>query len=78
MKHAQEASGISAKDRQRAAKLAKTLSKTVEYAPFWVRMLSAMCLGVGMMIGYKRIVKTLGERLGNVHLTPRKERPPRW
>jgi PiT family inorganic phosphate transporter len=33
-------------------------------------MLSALCLGIGTMIGYKRIVKTLGERLGNVHLTP--------
>ena len=33
-------------------------------------MLSALCLGLGTMIGYKRIVKTLGERLGNVHLTP--------
>lgn len=36
----------------------------------WVRLLSAICLGVGTMFGYKRIVKTLGERLGNVHLTP--------
>ena len=33
-------------------------------------MLSALCLGLGTMISYKRIVKTLGERLGNVHLTP--------
>jgi inorganic phosphate transporter, PiT family len=32
--------------------------------------LSAVCLGVGTMIGYQRIVKTLGERLGNVHMTP--------
>jgi PiT family inorganic phosphate transporter len=70
LKHAEGAKGISAQDKQTADKLAKTLSKTVEYAPFWVRMLSALCLGVGTMIGYKRIVKTLGERLGNVHLTP--------
>src|ERR1700689_4612985 len=33
-------------------------------------MLSALCLGIGTMIGYKRIVKTLGERLGKIHLTP--------
>ena len=33
-------------------------------------MLSALCLGIGTMIGYKRIVTTLGERLGNIHLTP--------
>ena len=42
----------------------------MEYAPWWVRVLSAVCLGVGTMIGYRRIVTTLGERLGNVHLTP--------
>ena len=33
-------------------------------------MLSATCLGLGTMIGYKRIVHTLGERVGNTHLTP--------
>jgi inorganic phosphate transporter, PiT family len=35
-----------------------------------VRILSALCLGVGTMIGYQRIVTTLGQRLGKVHLTP--------
>ncbi len=33
-------------------------------------MLSALCLGVGTMIGYKRVVRTLGERLGKQHMTP--------
>jgi phosphate/sulfate permease len=33
-------------------------------------ILSALCLGVGTMIGYRRIVKTLGERLGKSHLVP--------
>jgi hypothetical protein len=42
----------------------------VEYAPWWVRILSAICLGLGTMIGYQRIVTTLGERLGRIHLTP--------
>ncbi len=46
------------------------LKPTVEYAPWWVRVLSALCLGVGTMVGYKRIVQTLGERLGKTHLTP--------
>lgn len=35
-----------------------------------VRILSALCLGVGTMIGYRRIVKTLGERLGRDRLVP--------
>ncbi|MDT8871513.1 inorganic phosphate transporter [Komagataeibacter rhaeticus] len=35
-----------------------------------VRLLSALCLGIGTMIGYRRIVHTLGEKIGNTHLTP--------
>lgn len=35
-----------------------------------MRMLSAVCLGLGTMIGYKRIVTTIGERIGKRHLTP--------
>jgi inorganic phosphate transporter, PiT family len=70
LKHAEEASGVSAADKKQAQEIAKNLGRSVEYAPLWVRMLSALCLGIGTMIGYKRIVTTLGERLGNVHLTP--------
>jgi inorganic phosphate transporter, PiT family len=70
LQHAEEASGISADDKKSAQRLAKQLGRAVEYAPLWVRMLSAFCLGIGTMIGYRRIVKTLGERLGKVHLTP--------
>jgi len=70
LKHAEEAKGIGADEKKQVQGIAKHLGQSVEYAPFWVRMLSALCLGVGTMVGYKRIVKTLGERLGNVHLTP--------
>jgi PiT family inorganic phosphate transporter len=38
----------------------------VEYAPVWVRLLSTVCLGLGTMIGYQRIVTTIGKR----HLSP--------
>jgi len=70
LKHAEESRGISADEKKRAQAIAKDLGHSVEYAPMWVRLLSALCLGVGTMIGYRRIVTTLGERLGNVHLTP--------
>jgi PiT family inorganic phosphate transporter len=46
------------------------MGKPVHYAPYWVRILSALCLGAGTMVGYKRVVKTLGERLGKSHMTP--------
>jgi inorganic phosphate transporter, PiT family len=68
--HAEDSKSISAPEKKQAQRLSKELGSYVEYAPFWVRMLSALCLGLGTMIGYKRIVQTLGERLGNVHLTP--------
>jgi inorganic phosphate transporter, PiT family len=70
LKHAEESSGISAAEKQQAQGIAKDLGHAVEYAPMWVRLLSALCLGIGTMIGYRRIVTTLGERLGNAHLTP--------
>jgi PiT family inorganic phosphate transporter len=70
LKHVEDANGISEDDKKAAKSLGKQLADTVEYAPWWVRILSALCLGIGTMIGYQRIVTTLGERLGNVHLTP--------
>jgi inorganic phosphate transporter, PiT family len=70
LKHVQETPKVNAHDQSEAKRLSKELGKSVEYAPWWVRALSALCLGIGTMIGYKRIVKTLGERLGNIHLTP--------
>jgi inorganic phosphate transporter, PiT family len=70
LRHAEDSKSISAPEKKEAQRLSKQLGSYVEYAPFWVRMLSALYLGIGTMIGYKRIVKTLGERLGNVHLTP--------
>jgi PiT family inorganic phosphate transporter len=70
MKHVGEVEGASPADKKQAADLLKQMSAPVEYAPLWVRMLSALCLGIGTMIGYKRVVRTLGERLGRQHMTP--------
>ncbi|MDF3623455.1 inorganic phosphate transporter [Brytella acorum] len=57
-------------EKNTATKLAKQLRPSVEYAPLWVRILSALCLGIGTMVGYRRIVQTLGEGIGKQHLTP--------
>ena len=70
MKHVTEAAGVSAADKATAEKLRKDMGPPVQYAPYWVRILSALCLGVGTMVGYKRVVRTLGERLGKQHMTP--------
>jgi inorganic phosphate transporter, PiT family len=40
-----------------------------EYAPWWVILLISLSLGLGTMIGWKRIVITLGEKIGKTNLT---------
>lgn len=70
LKHVGEVKGASAEDKKQAASLLAQMSQPVQYAPLWVRMLSALCLGIGTMVGYRRVVRTLGERLGKQHMTP--------
>lgn len=40
-----------------------------EYAPMWVILAIAISLGLGTMVGWKRIVVTIGEKIGKTHLT---------
>jgi PiT family inorganic phosphate transporter len=40
-----------------------------EYAPLWVILAIAISLGLGTMVGWKRIVVTIGEKIGKTHLT---------
>ncbi|MBK8194879.1 MAG: inorganic phosphate transporter [Lewinellaceae bacterium] len=47
----------------------KTLKSAYEFAPLWAIILIALCLGIGTMIGWKRIVVTIGEKIGKSHLT---------
>ncbi|MFN0015765.1 MAG: inorganic phosphate transporter [Saprospiraceae bacterium] len=47
----------------------KQLKKFYEFAPLWAILLISVCLGVGTMIGWKRIVVTIGEKIGKSHLT---------
>ena len=49
--------------------LAGQLSKPVEYVPEWVVLGVALCLGLGTMVGWERIVVTVGEKIGKTHLT---------
>jgi inorganic phosphate transporter, PiT family len=72
MKEVERSKEASPQEKTEAATIHQNLSGAVEYAPWWVRIVSALCLGVGTMFGYKRIVHTLGERLGRTHLTPAK------
>lgn len=42
----------------------------VEHVPFWIILLSAIALGGGTAIGYRRIVTTLGEKMGSSRMNP--------
>lgn len=56
-----------------AAKVVKAETKGLkgayEYRLFWVVLLISVCLGAGTMVGWKRIVVTIGEKIGKTHLT---------
>jgi PiT family inorganic phosphate transporter len=45
------------------------LDKSTKFIPLWVKVAVAMALGLGTMIGWKRIVVTVGEKIGKDHLT---------
>ncbi len=51
---------------QRAAILeeVKTFRNYTDFAPVWTILLISVCLGAGTMIGWKRIVETIGEKIG--------------
>jgi len=61
-----EKAGISVEALKQERKL---LLSAVEYAPTWVLVLVALSLGLGTMVGWKRIVVTIGEKIGKAHLT---------
>jgi len=45
------------------------LDRSTKYIPDWVKVAVALALGLGTMVGWKRIVVTVGERIGKEHLT---------
>ncbi len=60
---------LSGDDRGRLAHAREGFRSAVYYAPNWVLIAVALALGSGTMIGWKRIVVTVGEKIGKVHLT---------
>ena len=45
------------------------LNKSTKFIPMWVKVAVALALGMGTMIGWKRIVVTVGERIGKSRMT---------
>jgi phosphate/sulfate permease len=46
-----------------------TVDKATKFIPTWVKVAVALALGMGTMVGWKRIVVTVGEKIGKEHLT---------
>ncbi len=61
--------GFSGKEQSDLSALRKDLSATTEYAPLWVIIAVALALGLGTMMGWKRIVFTVGEKIGKSNMT---------
>ena len=51
------------------AKYKSALDKSTQFIPTWVKICIAIALGLGTMVGWKRIVVTVGEKIGKSHLT---------
>jgi PiT family inorganic phosphate transporter len=47
----------------------KLLDDATKFIPLWVKVAVAIALGLGTMVGWKRIVVTVGEKIGKTHLT---------
>jgi low-affinity inorganic phosphate transporter len=61
--------GFSGKEQSDLSSLRKDLTATTEYAPLWVIIAVALALGLGTMMGWKRIVFTVGEKIGKSSMT---------
>ena len=46
-----------------------SLDNATKFIPNWVKIAVAIALGLGTMVGWKRIVVTVGEKIGKTHLT---------
>lgn len=49
--------------------LRKDLTTTTEYSPLWVIFAVALALGAGTMVGWRRVVETVGEKIGRSGMT---------
>jgi inorganic phosphate transporter, PiT family len=61
--------GLTAAEKELLDKGQKEIKATVEFVAPWVTVAVAIALGVGTMFGWKRIVVTVGEKIGKAHLT---------
>lgn len=64
-----KASELTADDIKTLGAFRASLDSMTKFIPDWVKVAVAIALGLGTMIGWKRIVVTVGEKIGKQHLT---------
>jgi inorganic phosphate transporter, PiT family len=64
-----KASELSEDDLKTLKAYKSSLDQATKFIPTWVKIAVAISLGLGTMIGWKRIVITVGEKIGKTHLT---------
>ncbi|MBJ6144010.1 inorganic phosphate transporter [Hymenobacter sp. BT559] len=60
---------LSTADRETYTKSIDQMKSFTDYAPWPVLLMVSLSLAIGTMVGWQRIVKTIGERIGKEHLT---------
>jgi PiT family inorganic phosphate transporter len=61
--------GFDAAGTQALKAYSEQLNSATKYIPDWVKIAVAIALGLGTMVGWRRIVITVGEKIGKQHLT---------
>jgi PiT family inorganic phosphate transporter len=62
-------SELKPEEKTKLAGFKKELDGATKFIPLWVKICVAIALGLGTMVGWKRIVVTVGEKIGKTHLT---------
>jgi PiT family inorganic phosphate transporter len=55
--------------KQNVTAFRKEIDAATKFIPLWVKVAVAIALGLGTMVGWKRVVRTVGEKIGKTHLT---------
>lgn len=60
---------VSDNDKRLLKTLKTDMLSTIEYAPVWIIMAVALALGIGTMVGWRRVATTIGEKIGKKGMT---------
>ncbi|MBF8757778.1 inorganic phosphate transporter [Pseudomonas guariconensis] len=65
----QQLARFDAQTHRQVSVFKQQLDDATRYIPLWVKVVVAIALGLGTMVGWRRIVVTVGEKIGKTHLS---------